>query len=170
MSLMDVAQLLGNLGEFIGAIVIIATLIYLAMQVKQNTNALHAQSRQSVLAGSQAELLVLMEHPDIVTSIVKKEPLTKEEHVKLHGWMLAAMRLREFSWLQYQSKVIDEVQWRTEVNVIKALLRSDRTRTWWELLGRNVFGAAFGAFVDELLKDQPTTNEIFDLATDWTIR
>ncbi len=170
MSFMDIAQLLGNLGEFIGAIVIIATLIYLAMQVKQNTNALHAQSRQSVLAGSQAELLALTENPNIHTSIVKKEPLTQEEHVKLHGWLTAAMRLREFSWLQYQSKVIDEVQWSTEVNVIKAILQPERTRAWWESLGRNLFGAAFAEFVDELLQDQPTTNEVFELATDWTNR
>jgi hypothetical protein len=37
MSFMETAQLLGNLGEFIGSIVIVATLIYLAMQIRQNS-------------------------------------------------------------------------------------------------------------------------------------
>ena len=79
MSFMDIAQLLGNLGEFIGAIVIVATLIYLAMQVKQNTNALHAQSRQSVVAGAQTELFAIMDNPDMVINITKAGPLTPQE-------------------------------------------------------------------------------------------
>ena len=34
------AQLLGNYGEFVGAIAVVVTLIYLATQIRQNTNAL----------------------------------------------------------------------------------------------------------------------------------
>ena len=36
-------------GDFVGAILIVVTLIYLAVQVRQNTRALHAQSRQAAL-------------------------------------------------------------------------------------------------------------------------
>ena len=36
MDLMSTAQLLGNLGEFVGAIAVVATLIYLALQVRQS--------------------------------------------------------------------------------------------------------------------------------------
>jgi len=42
MTLMDTAQLLGNVGEFLGAIVIVVTLIYLAAQIRQNNQALRA--------------------------------------------------------------------------------------------------------------------------------
>ena len=94
MSLMDIAQLLGNLGEFIGAIVIVATLIYLAMQVRQNTNALHAQSRQSLLSAGQAELFAMMENPDIPLNMAKTTSLTPEEQVKMSWWFAAAMRTR----------------------------------------------------------------------------
>jgi len=170
MSFMDTAQLLGNLGEFVGAIVIVATLIYLAMQVRQNTNALHAQSRQSVLSGAQAELFAVVENPDLFTTVLKKEPLTPEEHVKLNAWLLAMGRLREFAWLQYQSGVIDEVQWSTELHVIQIMLQAKRTRTWWHVSGRRAFGAAFVEFIDDLIQDLPTTDEIFEITTDWTNR
>ena len=33
MTLMDTAQLLGNFGEFVGAIAVVATLVYLSVQV-----------------------------------------------------------------------------------------------------------------------------------------
>ena len=37
MDLMDTAQLLGNFGEFVGAIAVVVTLVYLSVQIRQNT-------------------------------------------------------------------------------------------------------------------------------------
>ena len=58
MSFMDTAQVLGNLGEFVGAIVIVATLIYLAMQIRQNSEQLAAQSRYNNYKGRSDLTLV----------------------------------------------------------------------------------------------------------------
>ncbi len=168
MSLMDIAQFLGNLGEFIGAIVIVATLIYLAMQVRQNTNALHAQSRQSVLSSAQAGLFAMMENPDIHLSIVKTDSLTPTEHVRLHFWLAAFMRLREFSWLQYRQGITDESQWGTELVVIQSVLSAHRPRDWWNSVGRKIYGAGFVEFVDDALRDKPISNELFETMTNWT--
>jgi hypothetical protein len=44
-------EALGNLGDFIGGIGVVATLIYLAVQVHQNTSALKTASRQAIVAG-----------------------------------------------------------------------------------------------------------------------
>ena len=37
MDLMDTAQLRGNFGEFVGAIAVVVTLVYLSVQIRQNT-------------------------------------------------------------------------------------------------------------------------------------
>jgi hypothetical protein len=42
------AQLLGNYGEFVGAIAVVATLIYLTAQLRQNTKAVRSSTMQSV--------------------------------------------------------------------------------------------------------------------------
>lgn len=42
---------LGNLGDFIGGIGVVATLVYLAVQVRQNTAALRTASRQAIVTG-----------------------------------------------------------------------------------------------------------------------
>ena len=47
MTLMETAQLLGNFGEFVASIAVLATIIYLAVQVKQ-------AKRQIALSGFQA--------------------------------------------------------------------------------------------------------------------
>jgi hypothetical protein len=46
---------LGNLGDFIGGIAVIVTLIYLATQVRLHTAALRAASRQDISAGYRAQ-------------------------------------------------------------------------------------------------------------------
>ena len=40
MDLMDMAQLLGNFGEFFGAIAVVVTLIYVGYQIRQNTQSI----------------------------------------------------------------------------------------------------------------------------------
>jgi uncharacterized protein len=45
MDLMSAAQLLGNFGEFVGAIGVVVTLFYLAAQVRQNRQSVDANTR-----------------------------------------------------------------------------------------------------------------------------
>ena len=44
---------LGNLGEFIGAIAVLVSVMYLALQIRQNTKSLITQTGQAIM--SQAE-------------------------------------------------------------------------------------------------------------------
>ncbi|MEM8564498.1 MAG: hypothetical protein AAGF57_19820 [Pseudomonadota bacterium] len=44
-------EALGNLGDFLSGIAVVASLIYLAYQVRQNTVAVRTASRQAVVAG-----------------------------------------------------------------------------------------------------------------------
>jgi hypothetical protein len=170
MTLMDTAQLLGNLGDFVGAIVVTATLIYLAVQVRQNTKALQAQSRQAALSSAQAELFAIVEHPDIMLAQtgVGASPLSPEGNVKLAFWLLAVMRSRQFSWLQYQDGIIDDVQWSAEALIIVNVLGSSVNRAWWTLVGRNLFPAEFAAFVDDLIRDRPIIDETAERFVSWS--
>ncbi len=47
MTLIDVAQLLGGFGEFVGAIAVVATLLYLAIQVRNSTVQARASAYQA---------------------------------------------------------------------------------------------------------------------------
>jgi hypothetical protein len=44
---------LGNLGDFAGGIAVVVTLVYLASQIRQNTNAMRMTSQQEVAASAQ---------------------------------------------------------------------------------------------------------------------
>jgi hypothetical protein len=52
---------LGNLGEFVGGLAVVVTLIYLAIQVRHNTAALRTASRQEIVSGFRAHNRLFLE-------------------------------------------------------------------------------------------------------------
>lgn len=58
---MTTLESLGNLGDFIGGIGVVATLAYLAVQVRQNTAALRTASRQAIVAGMRDHVRLALE-------------------------------------------------------------------------------------------------------------
>ncbi|MDH3439947.1 MAG: hypothetical protein OEM63_04280 [Gammaproteobacteria bacterium] len=93
---------LADITEIVTSIAILATLVYLAVEINQNTKALHGQTRQAVLDASQIEIFEFADNPDLAINIVKEGPLSEAESVQLHMTLVATMRLREFSWLQFR--------------------------------------------------------------------
>ena len=153
--------------EIVGVVLVIASLIYVAKQLRQTTEALHAQSRQTVMTGAQAELRCIIDNPDIIKCITKAGTLTPDEHIKLHAFLLSALRSREFAWLQYRNGQIDETQWNTELAVLRILLSSPRSRLWWEKLGRDAHSNEFAEFVDKAVQNRPAT-DYFEAQENWT--
>jgi hypothetical protein len=159
---------LADITEIVTSIAILATLVYLAVEIDQNTKALNGQTRQAVLDASQVEIFEFADNPELVNNIIREEPLSEAENVQLHMALIATMRLREFSWLQFNEGTIDQSQWATEYGVMRILLGTPRTRHWWITLGRPAFSTEFVAFVDESLEDFPVTNEHWRLMQTWT--
>ena len=56
MDLMSTAQILGNFGEFFGAIAVVVTLFYLALQVRYGRDATEANTRETRAGTTQAAL------------------------------------------------------------------------------------------------------------------
>ncbi len=111
MSLMDGAQLLGNLGEFIGAIVIVATLIYLAMQVRQNSQHLAAQSRYNYYKGRTDLTLAVAQSGEIAEIMSKArtgEALSSAETMRVGYLQSAIFAFWEYEFREYEDGQIAE--------------------------------------------------------------
>jgi hypothetical protein len=159
---------IADLSEIVSSIAIVATLIYLTVQVRQNTEALQSQTRQAVLAASQAELNMLIEHPAISLAIVATDrPLSTEENVTVDAWLSSALRSREFAWLQYGAGSVDEQQWATEESVLVSIFDNPLPRLWWERIGRFVTGPEFAAYVGNLIAATPPTGQLW--STTWSL-
>jgi len=148
--------------ELVSSVAIVVTLVYLTMEVRQNTEAQHAQSRQSILSSSQAELFVLMDHPDVLRGLFGEDSLTDEQSIRIDAWLSGVLRAREFSWLQYRRGIMDESQWSTELAVTLSVMSPGRSRLWWDRAGRTYVGPEFAQFLDDLLATEPTAEAQLD--------
>jgi hypothetical protein len=106
------AQLLGNYGEFLGAIAVFVTLGYLAIQVRQNTIMMKAQLRDAIANKQMAYMETLVANSETFAKVVPPlQPFTdflkenydiRENHEAWKVSSLMAMILREWENSHYQ--------------------------------------------------------------------
>ena len=102
MNLMDTAQLLGNFGEFFGAIAVVGTLGYLAVQIRQNSRMMESTRRQELAKADQDALIGFTAHAAAFAKMNLEEPPQWDTPAeKWESWLLAVSAFRSwenFAW------------------------------------------------------------------------
>lgn len=142
------------LAEIIGVIVVVVTLIYLSVQVRQGKELLRSESRQAQVANDQNGVYRFVEHPELGRLFSQSETPTFEEKVKLQFWIIGQMRAREHEWLQHRSGAMDEETWMSYRDVIYFLLGTERARDLWKMCAP-FFNPDFAEVVDKMMKEVP---------------
>jgi hypothetical protein len=142
------------LSEIIGVIVIVATLIYLSLQVRQGTELLRSESRQAQVTNDLNGVYKFVEHPELGCLFSESETPSFVEKTKLQFWIIGQMRAREHEWLQYQSGALDEATWLSFRGVIYFLLGTERARALWDLCSP-YFNTDFVEMVGKMIEGVP---------------
>ena len=116
--------------EIVSSIAILLTLGYLTIQTQQNTEALHANSRQATMAADIEFLTTLMDNPEIEANVRLPE-LSALQEAQIQPYVIAFMRIREFAWFQHKSGILDDATWRSYMSPITAVLGPERARKIW---------------------------------------
>ena len=147
----DIGQILSTLG-------LLVTLAYLAVQTKQNTDAVQASSRQAIVSGDIELLADGIAYPGIDHSMYKQE-LTDDEKVRLEWWLIGLCRTREYQWLQYRNGWLDRDSWESNLSALQRNLSFPRTRGWWKFVSDRYFDHSFVEEVNRHLPDWPVFEE-----------
>ena len=117
---------LGAVGEFIGAIAVIATLIYLSMQIRQNTRAMEESRRLALAqtyqmrADALQDMLVSAARSELGSIIVRLtaagypeniaalDTLSDEERGRFRQWQIAQQTHWDNMHFQYQQGFLDQ--------------------------------------------------------------
>lgn len=161
---MSLSQL-SAIAEIVSAVAVVVTLIYLSRQVRQGNLLARAQTRQWMIEQAHTELYRWMDDPVLHASIVKPGPLTADEQCKLHYFLIAAMRQREWEWFQGRDKVVSEDVKNSNLAVLGLHLGTERTRNWWRKVGHVGFHPEFVAEVNAYLEGWPTHTYFEDVLT-----
>jgi hypothetical protein len=161
---------LGAIGEFVGSIAVVITLIYLAIQVKLNTESIDENKRALVSQTFQARasdlqtILLTSAYSDGLSDVISKvaEPgrammvsdldklstLTPSELTRYTQFVLANRTRIENIFFQYQHGFIDDEQYQMIKQAITMM------HPTWKALGLTHGRASFRAEIDRLVGEQ----------------
>jgi len=150
---------LGNLGDFLGGVAVIATLVYLARQIRENTRSTRLAAMQSTMLAAQDLLKLPVQDPDVGrvfrVGLMTPDELTEDEFHRFRYFLLALLRVHEDMFVQHKSGVIDDETWHARAANLGTLLAMPGGRRVWET--HNAYRPDFQAWLDSRLdrKDPP---------------
>lgn len=147
------AQMLGNYGEFLGAILLVGSLVYVGVQVRHNTAVSKAQIYQARADAVQEMFLFLAgtsELAEIYQNVLDGGVFDETKLAQLTG--LEAQRLRYMEsahqqrmdnlYYQYQHGFLDEEYWKMVSSTLPVLSRR------WQALSISSVRASFKEELD----------------------
>ena len=149
-------QDLGNIGEFVGALGVVVSLVYLARQLIHNTASVRAQSYNSMVENSIRLLEHAFRDSEFADFLARAErdpdSLSEAERVRWDAYMTAVFR--HFGNMQYAHRVgtLDRQMWES----YRATLKDDiSTPSWaaWFQQHRHIFSTGLCDQVDEIVEE-----------------
>ena len=138
--------------EAIGAAGVIASLLYLAIQVRASTRASAVESK---LAGTRMYtdyLSMVVQKPELNDIMLRGRKdihaLSKEEYTRFSNLALIAFSFFSAGWFQYQNKTITESDWFELNAILKYWLIGKGSQEWWYKLGHMSFDKPFSDYVE----------------------
>jgi hypothetical protein len=145
-------------GQIVGAVLVGITLVYLALQLRQNTTALKSSTflATSTLMGATME--VLTANADLAPLLIKAQSgldvLAADERARFGFLMMMAFRRVETVVVQRHLGSIDPELTEGFERSALSTLRSKGAREWWEAT-KGAFSTLFSTWVDDRLATNP---------------
>ena len=139
------------IGEIVGGIAVIVTLLYLAAQIRQTNKAILSSSFHEI-SNSYIHVNGWITSDESLARIFrigleKPEDLTEDEFVRFSVLLLSLFRVIETIYFQREVGTVDPRLWAGEIRTTNEILSSPGGRKWW---ATNPFGftAEFREYVD----------------------
>ena len=129
-------QDLGSIGEFIAAIATLGTLIYLATQIRQNTESIRSTAEINVSqtmsewasrAWSDSDVLRIYDQ-----AAVDPASLNNDEARKFLWFICELFLIFEGHYHLYRKGDITPGSWRAKSDLLVGLLKNPLVRGWWD--------------------------------------
>ena len=145
----------GNIGELIGAAATVVTLIYVAIQIRENTSWTKRQALETVIDRVVAWGSRFNDNPQALEVYLEGlQGFESFDEVKKHKYhyimfeiLVACEAVREHNKTKsIKAETVEAIDSRMMYE-----LRGPGARSWWEEMGRARFANDFAAHVDRLL-------------------
>jgi hypothetical protein len=150
-------SILGALGEFVGGIAVVVSLLYVGLQVRQSSNSVRAAS-QIAIKQLSSEITTQLLAPDMariyIDGLEDSSSLPPEDRVRFHSLMLSLFGTYEAAYFQTYYGTIPKEMQDPSRHQAQFHLRQPGVKQWWARGGRARFSQKF---VEELEQAATTT-------------
>jgi hypothetical protein len=139
-------QILANLG-------VVAGIIFLAFELRQNTTASRLEAASTHLAGSyELDLLLATDDELVELLLTPEDERSDSEELQYERFAFAVLRSWETSYFLYRQSALDREFWDAQEKSIEELL-VDSFEEYWRT-NRPKFTASFNNAVSEILENR----------------
>ena len=135
---------LGSIGEFIGSVAVLITLVYLAVQVRQTKNQIETNTNavlgSSEIDGNNTTLqhLVSLYSDEAVMNIVLRgaadeDNLSATDYSRFNAFLDAAFQLHQITFLQWKKHLLSDEYWEFCTRWFGTrMIATPGTQKWWK--------------------------------------
>ncbi len=139
------------LSQIIGALAVLASLVFIGLQIRQNTESQKVVA-VSTLAGAIAAINVpAMQSPALGEALAKAtrdwNSASREQRVLAHFFLFSYFKLGENAWYQHQKGVLEGTQWTGWETMLRAFYHAGGVQRGWWPRRRRAYSPEFQAYL-----------------------
>jgi hypothetical protein len=146
---------LGAIGEFAGALLLFASLVFVGFQIRQNNLSMKVAAKQEMTrqySDYMDTLIMDSEVSNLYVRGVAGEPLTEAEAHRFNNMMAKAAWYYASMYYQREIQGLSDEEWHQSEHLISRSVRTQGFREWWQRRSSE-FTPGFRDFVNERLKE-----------------
>lgn len=145
---------LANIADIVGATLVVVTLIFLALQIRQNTKAVRATTIQSAMQSEMEFAAILIQDAATWEKVLTSAPLAKGEETRKGIMLLNIFMIdTESRFHQFNAGYLDAQAWNGRFGTLTDVVRLPIFKLWRYSLGGLSHSADFLALLDRLLPE-----------------
>jgi hypothetical protein len=151
---------LGSLGEFVGSVAVLATLVILVFQVKSARAEIGSQTRREIKRQNNETWHQLIQDPNLLDIHVRAQRdyngLSENEKLTWITWMYTWITQTEDLWTSRKQGVMDPETLDRYVRGVSLVLRSPGGRVVWPIV-QGFYDQQFVDELDRVIAEESTT-------------
>lgn len=142
----------GAIGEIVGGLAVVLTLLYLGIQLRQSGTGMQASAYQQWV-GTHTQVLSVFWDKDNWAMMLPgwddARNLDKSTYGPFMIWCRQYFLMQQAQYHLYRSGVIDGAIWQSNLEDMLAFYRFPGIREWWDAGGKTTFTPDFISVVEE---------------------
>jgi hypothetical protein len=154
-------EALGNLGEFVGSIAVLVSLIYLGIQLRKSAETERTSTYQSIVSDFGRMNQSLASDPELLILYVKAmedfESLTPSEKARISQVFYMTFRYFENMYYQHRKGYLEAEVWGGWKRLMLTYFARPGFESWWQMR-RAVYSDSFATFLETEKLDRPVAS------------